>query len=419
MLPNVDFENPQTPLESTIASARHGMVSKKYPYHSIYEATRIWRHLLVFAGERSIDRFSTELATDYLTYCLANNSARGCCWKTANRYLRILTEYHIHGTWERNPRRSKTPLITSPVLAGGLEQFILYWKHERHASYNTTTYGRRYLTDFLLLLEKRGICDWSGLDGSVFEAFFAARTHMKPRSMDLISCVLRLFVRFLFREGIAESNWASYIPRFRGFRNEKLPKTWTSDEVELLLSMVDRASPVGKRDYAILLLACRLGMRPSDITSLTLDNLRWDDARIDFTQTKTGKKVMLPLTEDVGEAIIDYLRNARPVSEHREVFLYVCSPYAPLGTENRLHGIISKYRRKAEMPIVEGVSQGMRSLRHNLATRLQQANVPLETIADILGHTSLETTRIYARVDISALRSVALNPEEVCDVHRC
>jgi site-specific recombinase XerD len=416
-LPTVDFDNPQTPLEKTIVSARQEMVSKKYAYNRIYEATRIWRHLLVFAGEHGTDRFSAELAADYLDYCKANSSVRGCRWASAKRNLRILTEYYHHGAWYRHPRRSNTPSLVSPILASGLEQFIRYWKRERNVSYNTSAYGRRYLTEFLLLLENKDIYNWSELDESVFGMFFATKTHMKPRSLDLVSCVLRLFLRFLFMEGIVELNWASCVPRFRGFRNERLPRTWTGDEIELLLSMVDRASPVGKRNYAILLLACRLGMRPSDITSLRLDNLLWDDARIEFAQTKTGKKVALPLTEEIGEAIIDYLRNARPISECRNVFLCMHSPYTPLSSENRLHNIISKYRRKARIPVVGGVSQGMRSFRHNLATRLQQADVPLETIANILGHTSLETTRIYARVDIDALRSVALDPEEVCNVH--
>lgn len=385
MLAVVDFDNPLTPLEETMAAARCEMVNRGYLFHSIYESIRIWRDFVGFAQEHSILDFSADLASQYLAYCEANNSQKGFRLRTARRALRILTDYYLHGTWDRHPRIMNNPRMPASVLAGDLEKFL----DCQSISVNTMIYTRRYLTSFLLFLEDKGINDWSALAESVFEAFFAAKVHMAPRSLELISGVLRAFMRHLFIQGVVERDWTVYIPRFKGFQKMKLPSIWNNDQIEALLLAVDRVSPVGKRDYAILLLACRLGIRPSDIRTLQLDNLNWEESSIGFN-----------------------LRNARPVSEHREVFLRFHAPYDPFSQQNKLYCIITKYRRLARIPIVPDVAVGMHSLRHTLASRMQQANVPLETIADILGHASLKTTRIYTHLDIAALRSVAIDPEE-------
>jgi len=178
------------------------------------------------------------------------------------------------------------------------------------------------------------------------------------------------------------------------------------------LEAVDRSSAKGKRDYAILLLACRLGMRVGDIRTLKLDQLHWDDSTIELTQSKTGGPLRLPLTNEMGEALIDYLKSGRPQTAHREVFLKVNPPFAPF-TGNNLHHIVTYWRLLAGIRFRTPQKRGIHSLRHTLATRLLQKGTPFTTIAEILGHTSLESTRIYAKADVEALRSVALDPEEV------
>jgi len=225
--------------------------------------------------------------------------------------------------------------------------------------------------------------------------------------------VLKSFLKYLFVHGVIERDWTGHIPRFRQRKQARIPSIWTPDEVDALLASVDRASAIGKRDYVILLLACRLGMRTSDIRTLRLEDLCWQHARIEFEQAKTGRKVALPLTEEVGRAIIDYLRHGRPISERREIFLRHMAPYEPLGEDNHLHHVVTKYRRRAGITMRPEQARGMHSLRHTVATRMLAAGIALETIADVLGHASLDTTRIYAKVEISALRHVALQVEEV------
>jgi integrase len=188
---------------------------------------------------------------------------------------------------------------------------------------------------------------------------------------------------------------------------------WDHQLIIKLLGAIDRSSAKGKRDYAILLLACRLGLRAGDIRTLKLDNLRWEDSRIEITQSKTAAPLSLPLTEEVGEALIDYLRSGRPKTAHREVFLKLNPPFDPFGRNNNLHDVVTYWRQLAGITFRTPQKRGIHSLRHTLATRLLEHGTPFPTIAGILGHSRLESTRIYAKADVEALRSVALDPEEV------
>ena len=203
------------------------------------------------------------------------------------------------------------------------------------------------------------------------------------------------------------------MPKVRVGRNERIPSVWKGEDVDALLAAVDRSSPPGKRDYAILLLAARLGIRASDIRSLRFEHLLWDQARIEMTQTKTGEPLSLPLSEEIGHALIDYLRHGRPSSHHREIFLRANAPFEPFGHDNNLYHVITKYRRRANIDLPARSRCGLHSLRHTVASRLLLAGTPLETISGIMGHLSMETTRIYTKIDVEALRSVAIDLEEV------
>jgi integrase len=152
-------------------------------------------------------------------------------------------------------------------------------------------------------------------------------------------------------------------------------------------------------------------MRAGDIRSLTLDAIQWSTARIAFAQKKTGKIVELPMSDEIAQAFIDYLRHGRPATARREVFLRGHAPFEPFGSNNNLHGVVTRYRRLAGIELKSKTRRGLHSLRHTLATRLLARGVPLETIGTVLGHHSLDVTRRYTKVDIDALRSAALELE--------
>jgi integrase len=244
-------------------------------------------------------------------------------------------------------------------------------------------------------------------------AFVASQVHLQPKSLALLVSNLRSFLRYLCQAGSGASDLSAVLPPIRVRRDARIPSIWRREDVTALLAAVDRSSPKGKRDYAILLLACRLGLRVSDIRRLHLEQLRWDEARIELQQAKTGHPLSLPLSEEVGSALIDYLRSARPATTYREVFLRVAAPFEPFGHDDNLYHLITFYRRRAGIALPLPCRRGLHSLRHTLATQLLEAETPFELIAAILGHQTLESAQLYTKVDIRALRGVALDPQEV------
>jgi integrase len=214
--------------------------------------------------------------------------------------------------------------------------------------------------------------------------------------------------------GIISKDLSLDLPKIRVPQQAHIPSVWDPELIAKLLGAVDRTSARGKRDYAILLLACRLGFRAGDIRMLKLDDINWEDSRIEIRQSKTKSPLSLPLTEEVGQALIDYLRSGRPKTTDRHVFLKLRPPFEPFPSDrNNLYNIITQWRRLAGITFPTGQRRGLHSLRHSLATQLLQQGTSFQTISDILGHATLESTRIYAKADVEALRSVALDPEEV------
>jgi integrase len=223
---------------------------------------------------------------------------------------------------------------------------------------------------------------------------------------------LRVFFRWAASKGWVLDSLSDAVPRPRRYRHVNLPDVLGQPEVDRILVAVDRSTPLGRRDYAILLLAARYGMRPSDIRRLTLDEIDWRGARIDLRQLKTGRPLALPLLPDVAIALSEYLRNGRPASSERTVFLRHCAPFEPFAAQNNLMAIMRKALRCAGLASRTG-RHGMYLLRHTLATRLLASGRPIKTIADVLGHASTDTTYGYTRVDLAGLRAVAISEAEV------
>jgi integrase len=182
--------------------------------------------------------------------------------------------------------------------------------------------------------------------------------------------------------------------------------------VDRILAAVDRSTPLGRRDYAILLLAARYGLRPSDIRQLTLDDIGWRGARIDIRQMKTGRPLALPLLPDVADALSAYLRDGRPSSANRTIFLRHLAPFEPLAAENNLMAIMRTALRRAGLSERKG-RRGVYLFRHTLATGLLASGRSLKVIADVLGHASTQTTYGYTRVDMVSLRGVAISEKDL------
>jgi site-specific recombinase XerD len=224
---------------------------------------------------------------------------------------------------------------------------------------------------------------------------------------------LRGWLRYLHVVGAAETDWSAAIVLPRMVSSPPPPPVFDPATVERLLAAVDRSTPLGKRDYAMLLLAARYGLRSKDIRLLRLEAIRWREHRLVLIQTKTQRPLELPLLADVDQALADYLQHGRPATTVREVFVRHQPPIQPFANGNCHWAVMARAARAAHL-IVTDRPRGFHRLRHSLATHLLADGVAIHAIAGVLGHQSIETTRRYTRVDLAGLRSVALRESEVC-----
>ena len=172
-----------------------------------------------------------------------------------------------------------------------------------------------------------------------------------------------------------------------------------------------KGSPCGKRDYAIILLVTRLGLRSIDVRRLEFSDFGWPGSRLSAARARTGRKVQLPLLKDVGWAVIDYIRAGRPASDCPHVFLRHTAPVGPFSEQDHLHQILVRHARAAHVPVSEERRRGMHSLRHTLATRLMEEGTPAGQIAGILGRQSVQSAGVYLKSSPGLLARCALDPD--------
>jgi site-specific recombinase XerD len=213
-----------------------------------------------------------------------------------------------------------------------------------------------------------------------------------------------MFVRFLITEGHCAVGLDAAIPRVAHWRLAVLPRYLPPDDVERVIASCDPASPVGRRDRAILLLLARLGLRAGDVAHLRLRDIDWREAWIQV-RGKSRYEARLPLTQEVGQAVVDYLQNGRPRTSLELVFIRSRAPLRALDSHSAVTAIVARAIKRA------GITRPSRGaahlLRHSVATSMLREGASLQEIGALLRHRSIETTQIYAKVDVTALQSIA------------
>jgi site-specific recombinase XerD len=213
-----------------------------------------------------------------------------------------------------------------------------------------------------------------------------------------------MFLRFLIAEGQCTVGLDAAIPTVAHWRLASLPRHLSPKDVERLIASCDRASDVGRRDRAILLLLARLGLRAGDIVHLRLSDIDWKDASIQVCG-KGHRQTQLPLTQEVGQAIVAYLKKGRPQINADTLFIRCRAPFYAFSSSAAISDVVDRALRRAG--VVRPSRGAAHLLRHSLATSLLRQGKSLEDIGAILRHRSIETTQIYAKVDIPSLRQIA------------
>lgn len=230
-----------------------------------------------------------------------------------------------------------------------------------------------------------------------------AETSSRFHTRNLV-VTLRHYLRFLTERGECPAHLAEAIPVLSTRGAETLPRHLEPARVEALIAACDPATSAGKRDRAVLLLLARLGLRAGDIVAMRLDAVAWDEGSLRVCG-KGRREAALPLPQDVGDALFDYVQNARPVVADDRLFLRTIPPFAALASSPAVAHIVKRALRRAG--ITDAPSRGAHMLRHSAATGMLRAGATMESIAAILRHRSVETTNLYARVDVGMLGEVA------------
>lgn len=218
---------------------------------------------------------------------------------------------------------------------------------------------------------------------------------------------VRLFLRYLAIEEKLDTDYSTLVPHYS--KPYVIPSVYTIDEVKRIENSVDTATVQGKRDYAIILLASRMGLRSGDIVRLKIEDIKGKD-EINIIQQKTGKALHLPIIEEVSEAIEDYL-SVRPLSVAKEIFINVYAPYNPIST-GTIRNLLRKYIATADID-VGNRRKGPHALRSSLASSMVNDDISYETVRKVLGHSSNNAIKHYARIDVEKLRQYCLEPPKV------
>ncbi len=400
----------ETQVEMTVSELTSAIVpyiaSKNYSQSYINGLKIILSRLNNFCAENGIQKFSTEVGMQFMRekYGVVSLNSKG-----NRKYSRLFRTMDMLSDFQH----SGTVMIKRRLERVFPEQFVQcaesYLQHmeKNYASANTVLSHKKSLLKFTDFLNSKGVQSYAALNLEHINLYIKIiLCNYSKGSTALHVGIMKHFLVYLHEAGSIKDDLASKVMTVKSAHVPvQLPSVLTEDEISSILAAVDRKSPMGKRDYALLMIASRFGLRSSDIRNLKAENIDWVNHEIHITQVKTGEPLTLPLPDDVGWALIDYLKNARPVSDAPEIFLRVVAPYTVLANPDN---ILIRYMRLAGIHYERLQHHGLHILRHSMATNLLDKDIPITTIQSVLGHVSSESTKRYTAINICQLKECAL-----------
>lgn len=365
---------------------------------TIYKS--MWRNGIVkFMSERGLTIYSPPIGEKYNQSCHHDGKVLPHD-RDLIRSVHVLDDMLMLGTIRKRCVTPKFYRLDGPI-GEEMEKLIVHLSNLRRSQVTIGDY-RRTLNEFLTHLTANRVKSVKAIAEEHILTFVTAH----PTNKVNIVSALRVLFRFWMEEGIISKDFGQFFDTYKVRKQERIPSFYSAEEVSRIESSVNRNSPVGKRNYAMLLLASRLGLRASDIVGLSFSNIDWEQSRIVLTMKKTGKVIELPLLAEVGNAIIDYLKNGRPTVTSQRVFISSRAPYTD-ATKEMVCSAIDEIVVKSGVDVRKR-HHGPHSLRHALASAMLYEGTPMPAISEALGHRSTETTLCYLRIDIESLRKCAL-----------
>ncbi len=393
-------ESLEGPLAAYITSFSESVSDEGYTLDSVKKQTRIVAFFSRWLEQNRIrlHDVSTEHATHFLRY----RARKRCPYvgdpAALRRFIDFLRRQNVI------PAQNTAPPPLTPI-EHCVQTFEQYLREERALAratiINYVPFIRDFLRDRFGDRQVKLSCLFAG-DVVRFVQRQAPRLHLKRAK--LMTTALRSFLRYARYRGDVTLDLAAAVPVVANWSMTSIPRAIATDQVRQLLTSIDRRTAIGRRDYAILILLARLGLRSGEVAFLELDDLDWNTGQL-RVHGKGGQRSDLPLPAEVGEAIAAYLRHARPPSASRRVFLRA---KAPVRGFRGASGVGSIVRHSLKRAGVDAPTLGAHQFRHGLATEMLRQGASLADIGEVLGHRHPQTTKIYTKVDVKALRTLAL-----------
>jgi site-specific recombinase XerD len=399
------------PLAELIHDLEQEMLRLGYTNGSMQFYRNNWKNLMQFAQEREEMYFSERLGIDFIEehfHIPVQDSHRILLQSEIQklRVIRMIGDFQLHRSILRRYYKHKE-ILTEPYFVSISARFKSYCVNKGYSKVTVGHYVKQS-ERFMDYLASQNVIDCKKINLELIYNYIKTLAGYTYKTVEQNICSLRTFFRFLLETGDVQIDFASKTPMVQARKQTRIPSVWTADELRKLIAAIDRQSPKGKRDYAIILLACCLGMRCTDIKNLKMENFHWEEKKLVFIQSKTRIPLSLPLTQEVGWAVIDYLRYGRPKVDSPCLFVRHLAPFAPFSEGDHLNQLIKQYMALAHIPTLKK-KRGMHSLRHTMASALLEKETPLSIISDILGHIDTDSTAVYLKVGMGKLKECSID----------
>lgn len=365
-----------------------------------------WNHFLKYAEQKGHSDFSKGLGRAFLEdyYGIKDGIKLSTSQVFKVRAITVLGEMLEHNCFlmcHQKNGKQEPPQFHNLLNKFENEQL------EKKISKRTVNGKKIMLVRFLNFLDELQIMDIATLTSHEVLSYLHSLDGYRQATRSGIMFTLRDFLLFLYSEGYVKEPLNNLFPVIFSNKHERLQSYYSTEEIHAILSQIDRNTMFGRRDYLILVLAVQLGMRAGDIRQLKFENIKWSRNTIELVQQKTGNFLQLPITEELKYALADYMKNSRPEVDDSHIFVRFRAPFQPFVESNVFYQVINKYMSLAGTQVMNR-KHGLHSMRHSAASNLLQNSTPYPVITGILGHENTSTTKLYLRIDIQQLRTVAL-----------
>lgn len=370
-----------------------------YNESTIFNYQGVIKRFKTYCRERGVTEYSPEIGQPYADDVISEKTGKfsNNRYHTQGRFIRLLNSYFYNGEFNFEMMKRGRIQPENPIHLRIYKEYLTYLS-ETYDNENTRHFYEYGMYCLLQYMHRNSIENTECL---TVEDIYGYLAESKPERLREILCELRSIFRYLFREDLTNAIAGIHGPRFK-----RIIPTLTDGEFDRIRDVIEQEL-ISLRDSAIVLTGLTCGIRACDLIKLKLSDIDWVNETISFRQSKTGNMVCLPLTVAVGNAIARYICEERPAADNDYLFVRQLAPFDPLADHASCHAVVSRVFRKA------GISKdsrifGMHMLRHNAASTMVKNQVPIETIAAILGHSSPDATDIYITTDVESLKACVL-----------